>query len=688
MKKIFLLVTLLLLIQSSYCQSTKSKKTIDSLIVLVNNTKIDTLKINLYYQISKKYYPEDPSKMKYFNDKIYALSKKANYAKGIGLYYLNLADIDYINRDLNKGIKDSEIAYKILSKTNDVKIHLDAAAYLAYAFLDNLENEKARKLIIENLNLAHQFNDPKLLAKMYLFLGETFDDDIASTEAMKYYKKSLYYYNKFDDKIGKLSLYHSIGLLYKKIHLYEEALKYFDLAINQKPDEYYFNLLMLEKARTYNKIGHYSKAKAIALKNEAYFIETNQNSTDMFWVNKLCLAISNYGLKEYNDAIKNGKAILAHEIDDDTKMAVLNILSQSYLRLNDLQQSKLYLDQSLKLIKLVSDEDIQEVYKIKSELEEALGNYKTALFYSQKYSSINRENNDKINKNKFEQLQVDFKVTEKENEIKKLKIVDLQKTLNIEKQRSYLIMGLFILGIALVSAIAIVRVYTAIKKRNETIEKKNIELSEATLLTQKSLAEKELLLKEIHHRVKNNLQLVMSLLNIQAREGDSKDLNDFLEKGQSRIISMALIHENLYQTDKLDKVNFQDYIKNLVHSINQTFENKNTKIHNSIRADNAKFDIQTSIPLGLIINELYCNILKHAFPEKKEGHVSIELIECENQSYQLTISDNGIGIENDINRKKTLGLELVHLLVEQLRGTIRTQKDDGTRFTIDFKEIL
>ena len=241
---------------------------------------------------------------------------------------------------------------------------------------------------------------------------------------------------------------------------------------------------------------------------------------------------------------------------------------------------------------------------------------------------------------------------------------------------------------ALISIIVFFRITKSIKKRNLIIENSNLALSKSQLLLQKSLHEKEILLKEIHHRVKNNLQLVMSLLNIQARESDSRDLDDFLEKGQSRIISMALIHENLYQTDQLDNVNFQEYIENLVHNIKNTFNHQNDNILTEVKAVDANFDIQTSIPLGLIINELYCNILKHAFPEQKQGKIVIELNHKDHDNFQLTVSDNGVGLNENASDKKTLGLELVYLLVDQLCGKITLLKDQGTKYIIDFKEIV
>lgn len=687
MKKIYFLALLLASFQNAYFQTVEKNKSIDSLIVLVNKTKVDTTKIGLYHQICKKFYPEEPSRMMYFNGRILELSKKNNYTKGYGLYYLNLTDIDYLNGDFTKAIADGEKAYAILSKTKDVKNHLNAASYLAYAYLDNYENKKARDLLLKNLPLAHLYANASILGRMYLFLGESYDDDIASIEELKSYKKSLYYYNKTNDIIGKVSLYQRIAAVYKKIHLYDEALKYLNLAEDEKPDEYNYNIIQIEKARVYNRMERYTEANSLALKNEVSLTKNQQNSSDAYWVNKLCLAISNFGLKKYDLAVKDCKAILATDIDNDTKMSTLNILANSYLKLNNLKESKRFIDSSLSLVSKVNNHGIEDVYKIKSELDEALGNYKSALEYSKKYNLLNVERNEKINQNKIEHLQVDFEVAEKENKIRKLQITDLQKTLAIEKQNKYLLTALFVIGIATMLIIAFIKVTKSINKRNQKIAAANIELSKASLMIQKSLSEKELLLKEIHHRVKNNLQLVMSLLNIQAREGTANDIKEFLEKGQSRIISMALIHENLYQTDRLDKVIFQDYIENLITNINLSFNDHNSKIKNDVHAENINFDIQTSIPLGLIINELYCNILKHAFTINQEGNVSIELTEVAPKDFQLKVSDNGKGINKTTTTKKTLGIELVHLLVDQLKGTIKCYQDNGTTYCINFKEI-
>lgn len=681
-----LLFLMLLIYQNAYFQSIENKKSIDSLLILAKNTKIDTLKIDFYNQICKKYYIEDPSKMKQFNDKIYALSKKLNYTKGFAFYYLNLTDIDYINGEQVKAIADGEKAYQLFSKTNDIKNRLNAATYLAYAYYDHLENDKARKLLNDNFKIAHRYKDPLILGKMFLFYGQTFED-LSPNEELKNYKKALYYYDKTNDVSGKGALFFQIASVYKKIHLYDEALKYLNLASNLKMNKYNYTIFSIEKARVYNKMERYADAKTIALKNEKALLETHQNFSSVFWVNRLCIAISNFGLKEYEGAIKNAKTLLKADIDEETKMAASNIISHSYLKLKNIKEANYYINQSLKLAPHVKSGDNGDTYLIKSKIEEALGNYKMALFYNQKYSSLNNKRNAEINKNKTQQLQVDFEVAEKENKIKKLQVIDLQKTLEMERQRNYLTIALFIIGISVILILVFIKVTQSINKRNKKIETANIELSKASIQIQKSLSEKELLLKEIHHRVKNNFQLVTSLLNIQAREGNAKDINEFLEKGQSRIISMALIHENLYQTDKLDKVNFQDYIENLITNVNTTFSDANSKITSAIKAENINFDIQTSIPLGLIINELYCNILKHAYPDNQEGTVVIELTEVAAKDYRLKISDDGQGMKERSTTKKTLGIELVHLLVDQLKGTVQCYEDHGTTYCITFKEI-
>lgn len=228
------------------------------------------------------------------------------------------------------------------------------------------------------------------------------------------------------------------------------------------------------------------------------------------------------------------------------------------------------------------------------------------------------------------------------------------------------------------------------------------EIKEAERNIRASLKEKEVLLREIHHRVKNNLQIISSLLSLQSSYINDDEALDIFTESQNRVKSMAMIHEKLYKSDCLMKINFRDYVDDLTESLfyNYKISPNMIKIHKKI--DNIFFDVNTSIPCGLIINELVTNCLKHAFPwfktskSLKESSQDLEFgkykvdieLKPDGENYILTIADNGVGFPDDIDFKETdsLGLQLVNNLVEQLDGTITLDKNDGTKFIIVFKE--
>jgi two-component sensor histidine kinase len=210
----------------------------------------------------------------------------------------------------------------------------------------------------------------------------------------------------------------------------------------------------------------------------------------------------------------------------------------------------------------------------------------------------------------------------------------------------------------------------------------DLEISKESL--DKSLQVKNVLLKEIHHRVKNNLQLVMSILNIQATDKENTSIEGFIEKGQSRIASMVLIHENLYQKEDIDNINFETYTESLVKNIRTTFGEISERITVHIKINDVFFDIQTSIPLGLIINELVTNSFKHGFPYEKQGQITISIELISDTNYKLSIEDTGIGFPKDKVEKKSIGLELVSLLVLQLKGKLIINSKNGTTFEIVF----
>ncbi len=218
-------------------------------------------------------------------------------------------------------------------------------------------------------------------------------------------------------------------------------------------------------------------------------------------------------------------------------------------------------------------------------------------------------------------------------------------------------------------------------------KKQNILLDQKNQIINKSLYEKELLLKEIHHRVKNNFQTISSLLQLQSREVyDEKALLN-IEEGQSRIRSMSLIHQKLYQNDDLSLIDFQDYLEQLSKQITGSYGLKNLEI--LIQATGINLDIDTSIPLGLILNELITNASKYAFNENEKGKLTITITQPDVGHYKLILKDSGPGLPLDINllNTSTLGLRLVQRLTKQLHGNFEYKNENGSCFKITFLDI-
>ncbi|MHC4322313.1 MAG: sensor histidine kinase [Planctomycetota bacterium] len=205
-----------------------------------------------------------------------------------------------------------------------------------------------------------------------------------------------------------------------------------------------------------------------------------------------------------------------------------------------------------------------------------------------------------------------------------------------------------------------------------------------------SLKEKEVLLQEIHHRVKNNMQVIISLLRLQSRYLKDKDAVVKFTESQDRIRSMALIHENLYGSSNLAEIDFRKYVSDLAKSLKQSLESRSKGIDMVINTDEISLNMDTAIPCGLVINELVTNSFKHAFPDERDGEITIGAIRNDTDEIVLTVADNGIGMPEEIDTSSpgTLGLELIQLLVQQqLRGKIEINRENGTEFRITLKEL-
>lgn len=239
-----------------------------------------------------------------------------------------------------------------------------------------------------------------------------------------------------------------------------------------------------------------------------------------------------------------------------------------------------------------------------------------------------------------------------------------------EKNSTYIVFIGVIVGFLIFSVFLIFN----IRSKKEVLIAKNLE--------------NELLLKEVHHRIKNNFQTIASLLELQSKNIKDEGMKEILKEGQNRINSMSLIHHRLYQNEEITSINFQDYCKELVKHTTVLYNRENFQLETTL--NDMMLDVDTAVPLGLIVNELTTNSFKYAFEEGKDAVIKISVDEVETGVYKLTFSDNGKGLPEDYNwtNIKSLGLFLIRRLTKQLQGHLNYYYDDGAVFEINFKDTI
>lgn len=236
----------------------------------------------------------------------------------------------------------------------------------------------------------------------------------------------------------------------------------------------------------------------------------------------------------------------------------------------------------------------------------------------------------------------------------------------LAQQRNLLIISGLALGLISLLSFFLYRLYKTVNDQK--------------ILLAKSVKEKDILLREIHHRVKNNLQLVSSLLGLQSDYVEDPQALEALNSGKSRVKSMALIHQDLYKKENLTGLNTKNYLQKLGTELMSTFEVNSEAIELRLEVDDLNLDVDTLIPLGLIVNELITNSLKYAFPNNQKGFIHVKLFE-ENQQLNLTVSDNGIGIIETEKSDSSFGFQLIETLLEQLEGEMEHQQKEGTHLS-------
>lgn len=275
---------------------------------------------------------------------------------------------------------------------------------------------------------------------------------------------------------------------------------------------------------------------------------------------------------------------------------------------------------------------------------------------------------------------------------KELKIATIKNEkakVEADQRNQQLLMSILLAALLFILSAVIFWAYRSKSKNNQELQLRQAQISQKNEEVEKALAEKEVLLREIHHRVKNNLQIISSLLNLQSNNITDEAALSAFKESQNRLKSIALIHQKLYQTEDLGNVNIQEYTTQLAQFVGSTFRQSGKKIQTSVDAEGILLEIDSAVPVGLIINEMVTNAYKYAFEGLESGTINIALNRLKDGRIELLVSDNGVGLPEgfDIRSAKSMGMKLISILSRQLRGTLTAESKQGSTFRIVFAEV-
>jgi two-component sensor histidine kinase len=575
------------------------------------------------------------------------LKKRLAHTKGINDSIIALIDLSehYRFTKPDKGLTLAKEAFNLSYEIEDTVLMIKSANKLAILEKENSENTGALKTILKSLNWASKLKRDTLIANTQLVAGHVYSNLKKEKAAIHHYKKCLQFFKSINDSNGISYTYSGLGIVY-----YDN--KKFDDALNNylNAEIYWANNESSLKADLWNNIG-------------ALYIEKNDFENARYYYNK---ALSFYKSEDWSSEIS---------------MVYYN-LGELFLKENKAEKAKESFNKSLAIGKKIgSYTEIIWAYHGLYLTAKKTKELQQALQYYEQYTNLKDSVHDLQNQEEVKELEALFNHEKQLKKIKdqQLKIVQSEKKVESEELKN-LIFIVFIIFILLLLALGFFH-FQKSRKQNKA-------LKEHQVIIHNALDEKELLLKEIHHRVKNNLQVISSLLNLQHNAVDNELTRYVIDETQNRINAIALVHQKLYQSQNIGKIDFGSYLKELVEQQRVIYKSEEIAIECIVEAPaNAKLHLDSAVSLGLIVSELITNAFKYAFVKGKNNTLTVQLLILENNKYQLVIRDNGAGLppEFENGEKESLGMDLVRILTDQIDGELTIKNDDGAYFSITFR---
>ncbi|MCX6351287.1 MAG: tetratricopeptide repeat protein [Bacteroidetes bacterium] len=576
------------------------------------------------------------------------------------------------------------LEYSIITGNRKMEGYISGNISIAYAQKFEYDSalyydKRALEIDIERKDKQHE---AIVLNNIGLDYRELFD----YPKALGYFLKSLKINKEIKSENIGTAIYY-IGIIYQDIHDYKNALKYgleADKILGKIGNKYVQSANYGQLGETYLCLSDYNKALECFKKGYLLNLEVGNKQSAATLVGNVGKV---YALKKkYDEAFRYFRKALkdSKEIDDKFTMATTMLyMGSTYADIKDYKHAVEYGEKAVKLSREINDlqvlhnalEGLSLSYEKMNHSDKALLVFKEAKKVGD--SILNTDKQKEITRKQmqfdFDMKQVSIKAAQDKRDAIAKEVRGREKL-----QRNALIAGAVFL--LLLSCILFFN-YRENVKKNIVLNAKNtaIEIRDK---------EKELLLKELHHRVKNNLQIVSSLLKLQSRLLKDENAIYAIQDSRNRVDAMAMIHEKLYQGNALREIPILEYVNNLISNVAASYGVPTEGIELDIKIENINMDVETAIPIGLILNELVSNAFKHAFINTPKPYLEI-VLQITEQGYFIKVHDNGAGVPKDfdIKESKSFGMDLVASLISQLAGKINIYSEEGSSFEISIPKI-
>jgi two-component sensor histidine kinase len=606
-------------------------------------TEHDSLKVQEIYQwlglcLAFESYYDSGRK---FIEKSITIADKLNLPGSLAQSYLNLARVHKSQGLLKLAIDDCKNALSFCNSSSGSEIRWKTENFLGYIYMLNNKQKEAAQLINRNMLSYKNYLEFPVEVCRLIYYSSLIDMYLNNYQKiLQNQKTSLKIASTISNK--NLSQYfiamsqEFIGKAYIKLQQYDSAKTYFQLAF--KNPEYTLDL--------------HAKGEILANLGDAYFFQKVNDSALYYFKESVAVQTGN----------KNPMYL---------SWSLLG-LGKTYYQMQESKLAEKYLLQANNVDNLNKNvEVVSQASELLSKIYLNRQDYKNAYIYQKSFKEASDEliNRDKIRQ--LTQIELENEFEDREQQIQ-FERQQEKSTFELKLKQNKLIGYFTASGLVMVTIMLLVILVGYVQKRKANFEK-------------------EILLKEIHHRVKNNLQIISSMLSLQGNYLSDNKIKEAVMESQGRVKSMALIHQMLYQHENFSSIDIKDYIGQLVKNIADSFGPISDKITTTLDIEEVSLDIDTAIPLGLIVNELLTNVYKYAFPNGKEGVVKVNLKRLNEDKFELNVTDNGIGLPENIQnakQRKTLGLNMVNILTRQLKGELMVSVNQGTKISLQFSEVI